>query len=239
MRRKYESFKMFDNTKYGTIQIAFCCDVTGSMDSYILGAKETILKIQEHINKMKFCRYEFAFVAYRDHCDKDRTFLTKSHDFDSKDVIKNFIDGIDATGGGDYCEAVLVGLNDCVEKLSWKTNAVKFVFHITDAPPHGDEYSNSCGDDYPGGCPLGLTVGEISQKFKYNEIKYILLDCSDDDELDDMVRIFKKNKNFGKFPIKSLDTGVSMLKTVSTCLKKAFEAELGNFKERIKSMRFD
>jgi hypothetical protein len=42
-----------------------------------------------------------------------------------------------AGGGGDNAEAVIDGLNDSINKTSFREISMKFIFHIGDAPPHG------------------------------------------------------------------------------------------------------
>lgn len=40
-------------------------------------------------------------------------------------------------GGGDFPEAVCCALHDCLEKLTWREEAIKVAILIADAPPHG------------------------------------------------------------------------------------------------------
>lgn len=60
---------------------------------------------------------------------------------DSKKTI-DFLEKLQANGGGDPPEAVLDGI-DAVCKLSWSQNknTLKYVFHIFDAPPHGRKFN--------------------------------------------------------------------------------------------------
>jgi hypothetical protein len=44
---------------------------------------------------------------------------------------------------------------NAVNKLDWKENTNKLIFHILDAPPHGKEFEYKY-DDYKEGCPCGL-----------------------------------------------------------------------------------
>lgn len=150
------------------------------MSKYIKMVRETITHIMDPFNKMNFYQYEFAFVAYRDHCDQHKTYLTKHKDFTDGASITRFMrDEITATGSGDTPEAVLDGLDVCAKKLSWapKGKSVKVVFHVADSPPHGKEYYKGW-DTHPCGCPNGLTAAGVSGRFKAKGIEYILLDCS-------------------------------------------------------------
>ena len=57
--------------------------------------------------------------------------------------------------GYDYSEAVVDGFEG-VTKLEWKKDALKFVFHIADAPPHGIQFNSPYSDCFPFGCPCNL-----------------------------------------------------------------------------------
>ena len=224
-----------DEYSFRYIQMAFCCDMTGSMEEYIEMVRETIYDTVEAFEKMKFYQYQFAFVGYRDHGDEETTFLTKHRDFADGETIMQFIENqVDAEGGGDFPEAVLDGLDACARKLSWKPKgkSVKVVFHVADAPPHGKEYYKG-HDDYPEGCPNGLTIAGVSERFRDKDIKYILLDCSEEDEnpLRNMKHVFSDDEHFGYFKEYKINQGIKMLDTVVTFLNKAFEKD--NVKLRI------
>ena len=87
-----------------------------------------------------------GMVNYRDHCD---SYVTMVHHLDD-DIVKTkkFIDKSCASGGGDFPEAVCCGLNDALNVLKWRDDAVKIVILIADAPPHGLGLS---GDSFPKG----------------------------------------------------------------------------------------
>jgi hypothetical protein len=52
-----------------------------------------------------------------------------------------FLDRQKANGGGDYPEAVLDGLLAASKDINWRElrnlPTLRYIFHITDAPPHG------------------------------------------------------------------------------------------------------
>jgi hypothetical protein len=79
-----------------------------------------------------------------------------------------------ATGGGDGPEAVLDGLYDATNKITWRKDSYKYIFHIADAPPHGKEYVTS-GDGFPDGCPCKYTISKIAASMKELQIRYKLL----------------------------------------------------------------
>lgn len=82
---------------------------------------------------------DIGLSFYRDRGD---TYVTRSFDFsaDYEQVIAD-IQAQNAYGGGDYEEAVDLGLKS-IGELSWRPDSAKMVFHIFDAPGHSDYYSD-------------------------------------------------------------------------------------------------
>lgn len=135
------------------LDVAFCCDCTGSMSAYLKSAQENIRKISAEIHdKAQNCSVRFALVKYRDHPPQDSSFITEVFAFTSKiEIMKQNVDTMVASGGGDGPEAVTAALHE-VNELEWRPNAVKICVLIADAPPHG---LGESGDGFPQGCPLG------------------------------------------------------------------------------------
>lgn len=54
----------------------------------------------------------------------------------------DYIKTLDCSGGGDGAEAVFDGLWESSKNTSWRDSktlpSLRYVFHITDQPPHGD-----------------------------------------------------------------------------------------------------
>jgi hypothetical protein len=148
------------------LDVAFCCDCTGSMSAYLKSAQDNIFKIASEIHaRAKGASVRFALVKYRDHPPQDSTFVTEVYPFtDSIKVMKGNVDTMTAQGGGDGPEAVSAALVE-VNKLDWRANATKVCVLIADAPPHG---LGESGDGFPQGCPLGtdpiVTAKEMGAK---------------------------------------------------------------------------
>lgn len=66
-----------------------------------------------------------------------------------------YIENVKADGGDDCCEAVVDGYK-AITELSWEEETLKFVFHIADAPPHGEMYHGGELDFFKDGCPCGI-----------------------------------------------------------------------------------
>jgi len=135
------------------LDVAFCCDCTGSMSAYIKSAQDNIRAISIDIHtRAANCSVRFALVKYRDHPPQDSSFITEVFPFtESINVMKNNVDTMAANGGGDGPEAVSAALKE-LSCLDWRPNATKVGILIADAPPHG---LGETGDGFPNGCPLG------------------------------------------------------------------------------------
>jgi hypothetical protein len=118
------------------VDIAFVVDATGSMGDEIsfLQAEmsDIIFQSKQISNKLNF---RFANVYYRDEGD---SYVTKSMNFNR--ILSEsdaFINQQYAGGGGDFPEAMDVGLDSAINNLSWSESArARILFLILDAPPH-------------------------------------------------------------------------------------------------------
>lgn len=83
----------------------------------------------------------FGVVAYRDHPPQETTYLTKEQDLCKDNEVLEFLETLDCSGGGDGAEAVFDGIMKASEGTSWRDSkllpSLRYIFHITDAPPHG------------------------------------------------------------------------------------------------------
>jgi hypothetical protein len=129
-------------------------DATGSQKPYIDSARDAIQSICSKISSstsLSAGLIRFGLIAFRDHPPQDRTFVTQNFGFTSSNSIKQHLDGLSATGGGDACEASTAALAEAL-KMEWREEASKVVVLITDAPPHG---IGEVGDGFPSGSPDG------------------------------------------------------------------------------------
>lgn len=118
------------------VDIAFVVDATGSMQdeiNYLKMDLNDVVYQSKEISRELNLRY--ANIFYRDHGDQ---YLTSTQDFTrtlSESVA--FTDRHNATGGGDYEEAVEVALDSAINRLNWSENArARILFLVLDAPPH-------------------------------------------------------------------------------------------------------
>ncbi len=118
------------------VDVAFVVDATGSMGDEIrfLQAEmsDVIFQSKQISNKLNF---RFANVYYRDAGD---SYVTKSMNFNR--ILSEsdaFINEQSAGGGGDFPEAMDIGLDSAINNLSWSESArARILFLILDAPPH-------------------------------------------------------------------------------------------------------
>eukprot|EP00759_Apiculatamorpha_spiralis_P038516 PhF_6_TR37668/c1_g1_i1/m.56057 len=134
------------------LDLAFCCDCTGSMSSYLRSAQDNILNISQKIHEQAKASVRYGLVKYRDHPPQDKTFVTETFPFTPDiEIMKNNVNTMKAAGGGDGPESVCCGLHEVLH-LDWRPNSTKVCVLISDAPPHG---LGEEGDGFANGCPDG------------------------------------------------------------------------------------
>jgi Mg-chelatase subunit ChlD len=137
----------------GELDLVFLVDETGSMGVYIEEVKRRLGEIIDALEEAPLCRsLRLGLVSYRDHEPQDSTFASRVVPLTS-DIpsIRQGVERMQASGGGDGPESVTDGLYDLV-RLDWRPKAARVVVWFGDAPPHGVEPS---GDGFPQGCPCG------------------------------------------------------------------------------------
>ena len=126
--------------KKDIIDIMFVIDVTGSMGDELYFLKNEIADVINRVSESySDATINLALLFYRDDGDKEKFAY---HDFtnvtDSAGLaaVQTALDGQQASGGGDYPEAVDEALELAVGK-QWNSAATtKLIFHLLDAPPH-------------------------------------------------------------------------------------------------------
>lgn len=177
------------------LDVVFCIDTTSSMSSYIERSKKVIINMINFFSQNEE-KPLFGVVAYRDHPPEDRTYVTKIHDINSAEKALDFVKKLEAFGGGDEPEAVLKGLEDSVNKISWRNLQIeqktykKLLIHVGDAPAHGKEFHNkNVHDKWPDKCPSGITLEKLARTINQNNIFYHF--CRLNHQTDVMMEKFK------------------------------------------------
>ena len=149
----------FDRTKFaappapvvhgtaGNVNVVFCIDTTGSMDTYINGVKDRAIEFSQ-ILASKGAGFKLGLVGFGDLYEKEKMAV---YNF-TNDVAKfqKQVKNIPRTYGGDIPESALDSLETAVEllqtaKVSADTQSI-FIL-ITDAPPHVPTYSGKTVQD--------------------------------------------------------------------------------------------
>ena len=83
-----------------------------------------------------------------------------------------FLSAIRATGGGDYPEDVIGGLNK-VNEMEWPpSSGTRVIFHLADAPPHGKGKYHDHADDHPNGHTADKRLDVLFAEMKMKGLTY-------------------------------------------------------------------
>ena len=199
-RRRQELLQqiIIDNSN---IDVAFLVDCTHSMSPYIDNVKLGIEHVVENITNKFESKIKVAFVGYRDYRDGRK----KIQCFQFTDSIANFkknVSKISASGGDDFTEDVLGGLEAAIRKLRWASKN-KVLFHIADAPHHGGRFHNlgKEADHYFDKQPPGLSIEYLMKEIKRLNILYLFTKINN--TTDKMIKEF--NRVAGRNIVKYLD----------------------------------
>ena len=128
-----------DVSQFTNLDLCFLVDTTGSMGDEMNYLAKEVNYIIESIDAFEGnYNIQLSFVLYRDDGD---AYVSRTFDFNS-----NIKEGIDffskqsANGGGDIPEAIEVGMEE-MNKLSWRDDSLKMVFHLFDAGCHTNRTS--------------------------------------------------------------------------------------------------
>ncbi len=120
------------------LDVVFVVDATASMGPFIAAARATIDDIIVDLATV-VPSLRLGLVAYR---DADDAWISRHVDLsDDRYQIQNFLLDLDAVGGGDFPEAVDVGVTVAAEQLAWRAEARRVIILVGDAPPHEDRVS--------------------------------------------------------------------------------------------------
>lgn len=196
-----EDRRIFSENFAGKFDIVFCVDCTDSMGPYLIQLRNACRLIEKAIlQDFDFIDPDiaFGFVGYRDHPPHNgNTWVTKIQDLTDIETCTKFITAMTAKSGpkNDPPEAVLSGIYDSIDRISWRENKNEKVFrmiiHIGDAPPHGRLFNNGKNDYYPNGDPSGINIQQISSRLILMDIYYRLIKIGH--QVDIMEKEFSRN----------------------------------------------
>ena len=187
------------------IDIVFLLDTTKSVNPYLKGIKRYIRKLifdakksVSHYLNDDFDILNYGLVAYRDHDQEgvQGSYVSKilcdlNEDYN---VFRKALYDVKCAGGDDTCEAVVDGLQEAVNLISWREDSIKLLYHICGSPCHGTAYNgvkkNKKFDKYPDGCPCGVDMKTCLKSLRGKYIEYNLIAL--DDSLNNMADKFSK-----------------------------------------------
>ncbi|KAB8319330.1 VWA domain-containing protein [Tolypothrix campylonemoides VB511288] len=117
------------------IEVVFSFDTTGSMYPCLTqvrrNLKSTVTRLLDEIPGIRI-----GIVAHGDYCDAGSTYVTKHMDLSGNvDTICNFVQTVEATGGGDAPECYELVLHEA-QSFSWSPTSIKTLVMIGDDIPH-------------------------------------------------------------------------------------------------------
>lgn len=137
-----------------TVKICFVMDCTASMGPWMEAAKDHIQTlIYEAREQYPDATFQVGFVGYRDYGSTRQHIV---YDFMDAEEIVRHIRPLEAMDGEDEAEDVAWGLM-YASKLTWANSTIRMVYHIGDAPAHGDLFTGGrVTDRFPEGDPKHL-----------------------------------------------------------------------------------
>jgi len=153
-----------------TVKICFVMDCTESMGPWMQAAKDHIQTIIYDMREQHFgAAFEVGFVGYRDYGSAQQHIVI---DFTEPEDLVRRIRPIKPKDGDDEAEDVAWGLYNA-SRLSWSNASVKLVYHIADAPAHGDFYTRGhVTDRFPEGDPKFLDPRQIIKEWSNQGYHY-------------------------------------------------------------------
>ena len=117
------------------LDVVFVFDATGSMETVLADARARVNDAATVLSAL-VPQFRLGAVAFRDRGDE---FVTKSVKL-TRDhyAIVDFLDGLQAGGGGDRPEAVEEALREAVQRMPFQQGSRRIVIVVGDAPPHAD-----------------------------------------------------------------------------------------------------
>jgi hypothetical protein len=155
--------------------LIIACDVTGSMGSYIVAAKNAIELLITEVSQTPNIDLRVGGVAYRDFGDKD-VIQTTPLTADTS-VASAFFRGQTATGGGDIPECFSLALHTAGGMdFREEDDVTKIVVIIVEAPPHGIK-ERYVRDNWPDGHDQEMDPMMTAREFAQRGIRVYPIAC--------------------------------------------------------------
>lgn len=126
------------------LDLMFVVDTTGSMSDELEYLQKELTDVVRRVKKENTgLTVRTSVEFYRDLSDD---YVVKAYPFrDKLATVRSSITSQEASGGGDYPEAVSTAIDIAINDQNWNEDTVKLMFLVLDAPPHqtnSKEYKN-------------------------------------------------------------------------------------------------
>jgi hypothetical protein len=152
------------------VKICIVMDCTASMEPWIAQARSRMVQLVDNVRvQHPQAVLRVSFVGYRDYGDEEQLVLVP---FLTAQETMARIQHVYAEGGDDRAEDVAHALFHAVHQ-DWSDADVKIVFHIADAPAHGEVFHDlTVSDRFPRGDPDGLDPRDFVEKLSFLDVHY-------------------------------------------------------------------
>jgi hypothetical protein len=153
-----------------TVKICFVMDCTASMGPWMKAARDHIQElIYNAREEYPHASFTVAFVGYRDYGSDQQCVM---FDFQGPEELVRHIRTIQPRDGEDEAEDVAWGLFHA-SQLSWDNSDVRMIYHIADAPAHGDFFTQGfVSDRFPEGDPKFLDPRQMIKEWSQRGYHY-------------------------------------------------------------------
>jgi hypothetical protein len=118
------------------LDLVLVIDTTESMQFVINEVKTRLTALVTAIQRM-VPTSRVGIVVYRDQGDE---YVVKWTDMSFRTAkLTGFLANISASGGGDWEEAVLEGLDAAINEMSWRKKSKRIIILVGGSPPHADD----------------------------------------------------------------------------------------------------
>jgi hypothetical protein len=162
------------------LDLVFCVDLTGSMQTFIRAAQNHMVAILSSLASTNRADLRVGVCGYRDYSDQETTTqcFPLNSDLQTTQSVLQQLQAYSPADNEDAAEAVFAGLVECVA-MEWRPRAYRIIILVGDAPPH------ACGanqepypDRWPEQDPTGLSMTQMCAQLEGNGITVFTLSMS-------------------------------------------------------------
>ena len=155
------------------IDIAFVLDCTGSMAAHLSAASKSIVTLMNKLKEKLESESRLALIKYSDSQLHDPNRFQILPFTENSTTVTNYLSTScrRSPGNSDLPEDAFGALNEAVN-FNW-TAPNRIIFHIADAPGHGNRF-NPSDPAYPNGKPGDPKPEELITQMKNKSIHYVL-----------------------------------------------------------------